>query len=107
MSDDISIDVGASAGDESGQSSGSSGGGGGGRRGTVAVKGKYGTEQFPPDTTCDECGARAIGVAIHEKTRERGEVISPGTPLCGNHRDEKLDDEVADWDDWEFRRFID
>lgn len=105
--EEITIEVDASAGDKSGQSNGSSGGGGGGRRGTVAVKGQYGTEQYPPDTLCDECNTRAVGVAIHEKTRERGEAISPGVPLCGKHRDKKRDDEVADWDNWEFRRFID
>lgn len=101
---DIEIDIDRAS--EDSPSSSSSGGGGGGRRTNVMVQGKYGTEVYPPSTSCDECGARAVGILLIDRTRRRMEKISPGTPLCSTHRNEYRDD-VADWDEWEFRRFVD
>lgn len=102
---DINIDIEKSKA-ESTESTSSSKGLGGGRRTNVKVQGKYGTEIYPPDTSCVECQKRAVGVIIIERTRRRQEKISPGTPLCSTHRDE-VKEGVADWDEIEFRRFVD
>lgn len=82
-----------------------SSGGGGGRRSTITVKRKYGTEQFPPDSKCDECSTRAVGVIVVEKTRENT-VFKEVRPLCGRHRD-SMQSKLPDWDNIEFRRFVD
>lgn len=94
-------------GEGSEDSDGSSGGGGGGGvRGTVRIKGLYGTEQYPPDTECEECGSRAVGVLVKEK-RMGNKVTSSGYPLCSRHRDLFKESNPASWENMEFKRFVD
>jgi len=102
---DVDIDLDKSGDDD--ESGDGRSGGAGGRRSNVFVKGRFGTTQYPPDTVCDRCGDRAVGVMIIERTRQRTDDLGDGEPLCGNHRDIVEEDEVADWDEVEFRRFVD
>lgn len=102
---DINIDVDRSKGDES--TSGSSGAGaGGGIRKTITVKREYGTEQIPPDTRCQECGTRAIGVVVIESdyTDQLGKSCEP---LCSNHKRSRYGSDLEDVRGFEWRRFVD
>jgi len=91
---------------DAGGNSSSSGGSGGGVRSTVVVKGLYGTEQIPPDTTCEKCGTRAVGVLVFEK-RLGNKTTKDGRPLCSRHRDNFKESNPAGWDEMEFKRFVD
>lgn len=106
---DIDIDVGKSKGDEDGDNSSGSGGGGGGggRRSHIFVKMRYGTRQFPPDTDCDECGARAVGVMIPDEDTVQDDGLVDPRPLCSTHRDDIKQDKETFFQEGEFRRFID
>lgn len=91
---------------ESSDSNGNSGGSGGSTRGNVIVKSHYGTELFPPDTECGNCSSRAVGVLVKEK-RVGGNTMKDGKPLCGVHRDRFRKANMATWEEYEFRRFVD
>lgn len=105
---DIDIDVDKSAGDTTSEGSSSGGGGGGGgRRSNVFVSGEYGTKVYPPDTDCEKCKNRAVGVLLIEKTRRREDKMDTGTPLCSQHKKKAKEEQIADWDNWEWRRFVD
>lgn len=106
--DDDSMDLGSMVtGEGDGDSGGGSGGSrGGGSRTTVMVKGLYGTDQYPPDTTCHKCGTRAVGVLVMEK-RLGEKVTKTGRPMCSRHRDVFKKSNTASWEEFEFRRFVD
>ncbi len=103
------IDLGGAVTDEGSEdssSSGSNSGGNGGRRSTVIVKGHYGTEQVPPDTECEKCSRRAVGVLVLEQ-RLGNKGTKKTRPLCSNHRD-SLKAQLGDvWEEYDFRRFVD
>lgn len=80
---------------------------GGNKRSTITLKtGLYGTEQFPPDTDCEECYRKAVGVLIMEK-RIGNTVKKYGRPLCSTHVDDFKHSNPAEWDNREFRKFTD
>jgi len=81
-------------------------GGGGGRRKTIIIKSVYGSEQVPPDTSCEECNKRAIGVLVKKKKMGSG-IHKTAEPLCSIHRD-SLKRDIGDvWEEYDFRRFVD
>lgn len=77
-------------------------GGSGGRRSTIIVKGNYGTKTISPDTDCEKCDDRAVGVLIVKKSASVGT-----TALCSDHRDRLKNEYPETWKHVEFRRFVD
>lgn len=101
-------DLGSAVTDEGSSSSSGSGGGGhsGNVRTTIIVKSHYGTEQVPPDTECEKCPNRAVGVLVlgqmmgNKRTKKT-------RPLCSRHRDEFKRGVGDVWEEYDFRRFVD
>lgn len=94
--------------DEGSSSSGSSGGGGhgGNVRTTIIVKSHYGTEQVPPNTECEKCPNRSVGVLVLDQMM--GNKRTKKTrPLCSRHRDEFKRGVGDVWEEYDFRRFVD
>lgn len=74
----------------------------GGLRGWVRVKAAYGTEQFGPETVCEHCSTKAVGVMVKNTN-----VGIQGEPLCRRHRDKIKGEGSLAWEDRDFRRFVD
>lgn len=105
MTEDIDLGEALSGSGSSTQTSSS--GGGGGRRSTIIIDSLYGSEQFPPDTKCQKCGERAVGVLEKKEILQDEKVIEYGQPLCGNHRDAIKRGNPETFEVCEFTRFVD
>lgn len=95
--------------DEDNGSGGSSGGGGGGgRRDAITIKGEFGTHQVTPDETCQECGARAVGVIVCKvgSDTDRGSMTG-WVPFCTDDAKGFAQSNGNELDDYDWRRFVD
>jgi len=107
MSDGIDISLDKTADSDDGGSSRGGNSGGGGVRGTITVSERYGTTVYGPETACDRCGKRAVGVLVIPDGIVSDDYVGHSAAMCGSHRDDAKESYSSAWEKCEFRRFVD
>ena len=77
---------------ETTSSSSSSSSSGGGRRSAVRFQGEFGTERFPPNSSCEVCGGRGHGGI--KSGRVFQSEVEGGKAVCREHLSERM---VLQW----------